>query len=379
MRTATFSVALGAVLALLLPTGRAVADPAWLAPYVSTTIPNGMGPGPAPRGTVSADFTGDGRADIVTIGNFTQGNLLLAPGNGDGTFGPTSEIPNTSQTQGIDTGDLNGDGLPDIVAMSTSQVRIEYGDGHGGFIAGGTYPMTLGGQVEPRVVDVNDDGRPDIVAPTFTSIQTLLNQGNGSFVAGPTTQINGSSALSAISPANLNRDRTPDLLAVDGSSGSAYALIGTGTGAFTVAGTFHASGFVPEDVAAIDLNGDGCDDLAMIDSFSFTVDTALTNCRGGFTSSIANHYQYSGSGPTSLTAADLNRDGRSDLVVSSLANSTGNLLVLAGNGTAAMHAVGNYAVPFGPQNPVIADYDGDGKLDVAVASPGALSFLRNLT
>jgi hypothetical protein len=44
-----------------------------------------------------------------------------------------------------------------------------------------------------------------------------------------------------------------------------------------------------------------------------------------------------------------------------------------------MHAVGNYAVPFGPQNPVIADYDGDGKLDVAVASPGALSFLRNLT
>ena len=379
MRTATFSVVLGAAAALIVSTGQAAADAPWLAPYVSTTIPNGMGPGPAPRGTVSADFTGDGRADIVTRGNFTQGNLLLAPGNGNGTFGATSEIAGTSGTQGIDTGDLNGDGFPDIVAMTTSQVQIEYGNGHGGFTAGGTYPMTLGGQVEPRVVDVNHDGRPDIVAPTFTSIQTLLNLGNGNFAAGPTTQVSGASVLSAISPANLNRDATPDLLAVDGSSGSAYALIGTGTGAFTVAGTFYASGFVPEDVAAIDLNGDGCDDLAMIDSFSFTLDTALTNCRGGFTSSIANNYQYSGSGPTSLTAADLNRDGRPDLVVSSLANSTGNLLVLAGNGTAAMHVVGNYSVPFGPQNPVIADYDRDGKLDVVVAVPGALSFLRNVT
>src|SRR5207248_1922700 len=131
MRTFKFSVACKAAsitsitVALVAQAGPANADAPWFAPYVSTTIPNGAGPGPAPRGTVTADFNRDGKADIVTISNFTQGNLLFVPGNGNGTFGVSSQIAGTSQTQGIDAGDVNGDGNPDIVAMTTSQVLIE--------------------------------------------------------------------------------------------------------------------------------------------------------------------------------------------------------------------------------------------------------------
>jgi hypothetical protein len=379
MRTSSFSlcavVAAGALLALASPAG---ADTPWFAPYVSTPLSNGPGPGPAPRGTVSADFTGDGKADIVTIGNFTFGNLLLAVGNGNGTFTAGTQISGTSGVQGIDTGDLNGDGNADIVAMTTSQVLIEFGNGHGGFTAGGTYAMTLGGQVEPRVLDVSGDGKPDIVAPTFNAIQTLLNNGNGTFHAGPATQVPGAGAISAISPARLDADGRPDLLAVDGFSGTAFALRGTGSGGFTVSGSVYLTGLVPEDVAAIDLNGDGYDDLATIGSFSFTLATALTNGSGAFTTPIAGTTQFSGPGPTSLTAADFNRDGRTDLAISSLATPAPAIKVLAGNGTTAMQTQGDYPVAVLPQNPVVADFTGDGKLDIVTAGPGALSTLRNV-
>jgi len=373
-----FSVVLAAVL-VLVPVAPASAAQSWFAPYVETTIPNGSGPGPAPRGTATADFDRDGQADIVTISDFTYGNILFVPGNGDGTFGASSEIPSTVDVQGLDAGDVNGDGNPDVVGMTTNEVRIRLGDGNGGFTIGQTVPLTLGGQVHPRVIDVDNDGDLDVVAPTFTAIQTLLNNGSGTFVAGPTSQVSGASVLSAISPAKLDADAHPDLFTVDGFSGTTYALRGDGAGRFTVSGQLYGTGFVPEDVAAIDLNGDGYDDVATVGSFSFTLATGLTDGTGKFTRAIASATQYGGPGPTSVTAADLDQDGRTDLVVSSLASAAPKLIVLAGNGTASMRKVGDFPVGSLPQNPVITDYDGDGQPDVVTAGPGALSFLRNTT
>lgn len=380
MRTATFSVSSTLLVLALLATGiPASAATSWFAPYQQTTLANGQGPGPAPRGTASGDFNSDGRPDIVSINNFGNADILYVPNTGNGTFGTPSTIANTRNTQGLDVGDVNGDRTPDVVAMTTNQVLIRFGNGAGGFTAGGTYPLSLGGQVEPRVLDLDRDGDLDIVAPTFTAIQTLLNSGNGSFSAGPTTQVPGTSAISAIDPANLDKDGKPDLFAVDGSSGTTYALKGTGAGAFTVSGQLYGTAFVPEDVTALDLDGDGCDDAATIGSFSFTVATGLTDCTGKFRSMTPAVTQYSGPGPTSAAAADINRDGKTDLVISSLATYAPKLKVLAGNGTAKMAEVGDFALGTAPQNPVVADYNGDAKLDIVTVGPGNLSYLRNTT
>lgn len=368
------------VTGMLVTAGPAQADGTWFAPAVRSDIDNGAGPGPAPRGSAIADFDGDGHADLVSIGQFTLGEVLVSPGNGDGTFGGGVAISGTSGTQGLDAGDVDGDGDADVVVMSTYDLTVLRNDGSGHFSAGGTYPLLLGGQVQPRLVDLEGDGDLDVVAPTFTSIQTLRNDSSGAFTPGPSSWVMGASVLSAITPAHLDADGNADLFAVDGTTGTAFALRGDGTGKFTVSSRMYGTSFIPEDVAAIDLDDDGYDDIAVVGSFSFSLATGLTNGSGKFTSLLAANYQYGGLGPTSASVADFDGDGRDDLVVSALANPLqGTLTVLAGNGTEKPSAAGTYATAPLPQNPVLADYDGDGATDIATVSPGAISFLSNNT
>lgn len=369
-----------AAVTLVIPAAPAAADEPWFAPRIDSAIDNGAGPGPAPRGSASADFNSDARPDLVTIGNFTYDDVRVVPNVGNGRFGSAIRITGTTDTQGLDAGDVNGDGKADVVAMTTKEVRIKLGNGSNGFSDGGSYPLTLGGQVEPIIVDVDRDGDNDIVAPTFTAIQTLLNSGGGTFSPGPTSQVSGAGALSAIAVAALDPDGNQDLFAVDGFSGTTFALRGSRDGRFTVSGQLYSSGFVPEDVAAIDLDGDGFDDAATVGSFSFTLATGLTDGTGKFRKPVGASTTYGGPGPTSAAVADFDGDGRDDLVVSALADpSQGTLTVLAGNGTEKMRKVGAFAsAPF-PQNPVLEDYDGDVDVDIAVVSPGAISVLPNVT
>src|SRR5689334_22377994 len=248
LTTKTLLATLGCLAATMAPAH--AANP-WFAAAVQTSLNTGLGPGPAPRGSTTADFNSDGKPDIVTITQFTQGNILLATGNGNGTFTAAGEIAGSSGSQGLDAGDVNGDGKADVIAASTSSMKVFYGNGAGGFSAGPSYSQTLGGQVEPRLVDLDGDGDLDVAAPTFTAVQTLLNNGNGTFTVGPTTQVPGTGAISTISPARLNNDTKTDLFVVDGFSGTAFALRSTGGGHFTVSSGLYLSGAVPEDAAAI--------------------------------------------------------------------------------------------------------------------------------
>ncbi len=348
----------------------------WFGTALTSAIDNSLGPGPAPRPAATADVNGDGRADLVSVGDFAQGDIRVSLGDGTGRFAAATKITGTAQTQGLDLGDVTGDGKVDIVAMTVSEGRILKGNGAGGFTQVGSYPLTLGGQVEPLVVDVDTDGDLDVVAPTFTAIQSLINGGNGSFTTGPRTSVPGAGALSAIAIAHLNPGSTPDLFAVDGFSGTTFALTGNGNGGFTVKGSLYGTSFIPEDVAAIDLDGDGYDDAATVGSFSFSLATGLTDGTGTFTSPIPQSYQFGGPGPTSAAVADFDEDGREDLVVSSLANpASGTLTVLAGNGTPGLQKIGTFSTAPFPQNPVLADYDRDGDTDIAVVSPGSITVL----
>lgn len=298
---------------------------------------------------------------------------------GSGGFGAPSTIAGTDGIQSLATGDLNRDGKADLVGMTANGVIVARGNGAGGFTAGSKHPATIGGQAQALVLDVNGDGKLDVAVPTFNAVQTLLGNGDGTLRSGPSTQLSAG-AVSALSRAKLKGDAISDLYAVDGCSGTLFALRGSATGTFTVTGQLPASGLVPEDVVAVDLNSDGADDAAVIGSFSFTLATALSNGQGGFAGGYTADYQSGGPGPTSVGASDLNHDGNADLVVSDVANpGSPSLMVFAGNGTVHPSQAGTFAVGAFPQDPAIADYNGDGKPDIAVAGPGSLSVLINTT
>ncbi|MEO6470235.1 MAG: VCBS repeat-containing protein [Aeromicrobium sp.] len=348
------------------------------ASYASYDTGSGIGPGPAPVSTVAADFTGDGSPDVASVSNFGQAESILMPNNGNGTFGSPRAISGTNGSQSLAAGDVDGDGDIDIVGMSPSSAVVVGNDGSGHFSVKQTLSLSLGAQIEAILTDADADGDLDIVAQTFGSIQTRLNNGTGTFTTGPTTQTPGGYFVSAITAAKVDDDGIGDLFAVDGASGTIMALRGSHTGSYTVSGQLAGGGLVPEDVAAVDLNRDGIDDVAAIGSFSFTLSTGLSNGSGGFLGSVAT-LQDGGPGPTSLGVGDFNKDGHNDLVISNLASPAPKLRVHANNGTVQPTLSGQFAVGSLPQNPAIADYNRDGRLDIATAGPGKLYVLLNTT
>ncbi len=125
----------------------------------------------------------------------------------------------------------------------------------------------------------------------------------------------------------------------------------------------YSVGSGPYSVTAADLNGDGKPDLAVANVNSNNVSILLGNGNGTFQAAV--NYG-AGSGPFSVTAADLNGDGKLDLAVANY--SSNNVSILLGNGNGTFQAAVNYDVGTSPYSVTAADLNGDGKPDLAVAN-----------
>jgi len=157
-------------------------------------------------------------------------------------------------------------------------------------------------------------------------------------------------------------------------SGLAVSL-GKGDGTFTQAGGSPIT--VGQSLSAIitcDFNGDGKLDLAVTDSAGNAVIILLGNGDGTFWSPTTIPV---GNNPDAIVAADFNNDGKLDLAVTNFTDGTITLLLGNGNGTFTQAAGSPYAVGHGPYQIAAADFNGDGKLDLAVANltDGTVSIL----
>lgn len=239
-----------------------------LGPWTVSAIPGdgsgGFGTGitfgaNTPYAITSADFNGDGNADLA-VG--TQYSVLIALGFGTGFFGSTTAYGAGHSYISITAADLNSDGIVDLaMAGSDNKAWILIGDGVGGFstVIGFTADDT------PESItsaDFNGDGNTDLAtANRFgEDVSILLGDGAGGF--DPAVNFPAGSYPIALTSQDFNEDGNIDLAVAIAGDNNVSVLTGNGTGSFAIAGTFPVDSF-PNNIATADFNGDGRMDLAL--------------------------------------------------------------------------------------------------------------------
>ena len=318
---------------------------------VSVLLGNGAGgfsgpvrytTGANPRKVVLGDVSGDGILDVVTSDRIS-GDVSVLRGNGAGGFSAPTQYAGSSGTVAL--GDLNGDSRLDIVP---TRGRVLLANGSGGFTQGGT----LEGGNALVLGDMNRDGKLDAVVsgPSAGTTRVALGDGSGGF-ASITAFPAGTPATLAL--ADANEDGALDLLASSGSG--VRVVLGDGSGGLVlppqIGSTARALG---------DLNGDGATDVLPADEGP----ALLGDGSGGFSRGSA-RVTYP-PGTVSLRLADMNNDGRLDIVT---ANSERNLAsVQYGDGSGGFSAAVSFPANRFVQSVAAGDLNADGWLDLVVTN-----------
>jgi autotransporter-associated beta strand protein len=336
-------------------------------------------PVPNPYGLAAADLNGDGIPDLaVTTSANNSVNILL--GNGDGTFSdPLSFLVGTNPGQ-VAIGDLNGDGKLDLVVADTGSksISVLLGNGNGTFaaavnISDATYPSAV------ALADVNGDGKLDVITLGQTGIVSLfLGNGDGTLRT-PFTLATGLSFPTGLAVTDINGDKKLDIIAT--GSNSIVGSLGNGDGTFQPVQTlFNGFGLGLESLAVADFNGDGKADLA-VGEYSYQVPgrVLLLLGNGNGTFQAARNLS-TGIEVSAVAAADVNGDGRMDLITTNRVD--GTISVLQGNGNGTFQAAQNINAGVTPRALAVADFNVDGRPDIAVVDDFSESvgiLLRNST
>lgn len=282
---------------------------------------------------VVADVHGDGKPDLIVVTDAIQDdNLVVVPGNGDGTFGTPVSVMSGRDLQAMGAVDVNGDRNVDLVIAGPG-VNLLLGNGDGTFQPKPDSNILWG----DGMVDANNDGVLDTVdvfngfvmnGNEAIGVSTLAGNGDGTFRAG---------TISEVPAPNRNL----------------WGVLGTS--------------------AMADINGDGNVDILLTDEHhdgtGSGVDLIFGNGDGTFNLQI--HSAYAGPRPFRLTVADVNGDGKLDIITSQL---TGTFRVLLAEGSGTFRGPNTY--PFDDSAWLaVADVSSDGWPDLVVIGPRMIRVL----
>jgi VCBS repeat protein len=311
MRARGSAVLLASIgVALLL--GAAARSAARHAPSFAQAKSYATGNGPAP--TV-ADLNGDGRPDLVTA-NYRANTVSVLLNRGRGALGARKDYATGREPFSVAIGDLNGDGKADLVAqLDEAAVSILLNSGDGSFGAKRDYPTNELGSSLPVVADLTADGKADLV--TYNegdTVSVLLNRGDGTFE--PARNYATGRGVSSLAVDDLNGDGRPDLATANTRASTVSVLVNRGDGSFAPKRDLRTARS-PFSVKTRDLNGDRKLDIVTANFGGISV---LRNKGGG---SFGAHRDYPNCRPcfadskpdfASIETADLNRDGKPDVV-----------------------------------------------------------------
>ncbi|HEV2696325.1 MAG TPA: FG-GAP-like repeat-containing protein [Verrucomicrobiae bacterium] len=377
-----------------------------------------------PQSVAVADLNGDGKKDLV----YADGNnnwLMVFTNNGFGKFVPANTNMCGSQPESVVAADVNGDGKMDLICANygDSSVSVLTNNGSGGFATSETYQLPLGANPYCVVVtDLDGNGGPDIATANDgnTSISVLINDGKGKFGAAiPFTVGNRPQGIAA---ADVNGDGKPDLISANRFDNGVSVLTNASTtfgppsvpfittqpvGHTNLIGTAVAFSVVAASSTGPQLfnyqwrfggtnllgatnNTLSLSNLATNQSGSYTV--VVTNSAGSVTSSPAildvrlffiqvnlalSSTPGVGSSPQGVTVADVNGDGRLDLISANAGGST--LTIKTNDGTGFFVTASSPTVGSSPSMAAAADINGDGRVDLISANyfSASLTVLTN--
>jgi trimeric autotransporter adhesin len=307
--------------------------------------------GPRPPG-LQTTYTTASISGPVATNTYSSTYALTASVGTKGTIPPSGTVSFSGTTM-ASNGTYTAYSLPGTATLGPAS-------GGTGFL-NVAIPQQRGGADAAPVVaigDFNGDGIPDIVNSPFGGIAILLGNGDGTFAAPLVPDVDSGDGINAICVGDFNGDGITDLLIEDEDTGKLTVLLGKGDGTFTVGQSmpcFRAS------LAVADFNGDGKIDVALSGVAQATI--LLGNGDGTFTAAPnpppSTSFQ--------LVAADFNGDGKIDLALASYNSTTSALTpitILLGNGDGTFTAAPSQP-QFVASKLVAADFNGDGKIDLA--------------
>jgi len=389
-----------------------------------------------------ADFNHDGYSDAV-FSNFGTGGpgypspydqgtpgttLTYIQGAASGFFNPNAISLNAGGTNVsfVTAADFNGDGWMDLVCTNANgqgtgsfTIFRNTANGSGILTSMGTYQTFSNNAARPEVADVTGDGVPDVIVASFgkdngnqTAIvgnnitifqqnQDVGGHGNFSFQANPINTLTGGGQQfipTSLVVTDLDNDGIADIAAtVPGVPadetqpqplGSVYVFKGTGAGGFSAPTIIGSGGALPINIQAADVNGDGYKDLVIANSgdphsnpewSSMGIGVILNgtqspgNLQFGFTNSFATNVY----GPFAVAIADFNLDGKQDIAAVNygtqqlFTSPQATVSVYNGNGLGTFSANGiaiNTQTGFsGGQYLAVGDFDHNGTPDLVVS------------
>ena len=326
-----------------------------------------------------ADLNGDGHPEVIVANEEKSaiddgGSIAILMNKGDDTFAGPVQYTAGNRPVNAAIGDVNGDGIPDIVTADNfgSTISVLIGNGNGTFKASVHYPT---GQPPYGILlaDFNGDGKLDAAIGNGSgALAVLLNNGSGAFGSAVTTATGGNYGPADLKAFDFDGDGKLDIAMTSAYNNEVRIFRGKGGGSFTAAAAY-AVDLSPAHLVVTDIDGDGIEDLVVgsgiadyigPDWGNTNMTFLLSNGDGTFRGTgLHNVADY----PDSVAIGDFNNDGKADLVTASQFSNP-SVAVLSGDGSGSFAAAANVVALGSTPAVAAADFDGDGSLDIAAGT-----------